>query len=473
MKATRQDALKLLMDASECLADIEHAGIRVDTEYLNRTLAETADKISRGQAKLRTHSLYEKWRRAYGERTNLGSREQLAKMVFGKEGLNLPSKGMLTATGRVKADVAALEHLDHPFVKKYLQIEKLKKAHGTYLTGIHREVCNGYLRPSFNINLAATYRLSSSNPNFQNMPIRDPFIGELIRRCFIARNGHQLVEIDYVAIEVRVAACYHRDPAMIEYIKDPSKDMHRDMAAQIYMVPPDGVEKMVRFAAKSYFVFAQFYGDYYLHCAKGLWSAIDRLSLQYKGKSLKEHLARKGISKLGACDPEQDARPGTFEYHVKKVEEDFWGRRFQKYANWKKTYHAKQQARGYFDTFTGFRIPGYHKRNDVINYGTQCDASQCTLKSCILLNKALKKRQMKSRIVGIIHDSIVGDVHTDEIQDYLSLADNIMTRRIPKLWPWIIVPLEIEVDVSPPGGSWFDKKPWVELGTNLYNWGPK
>ncbi|NIS13857.1 MAG: hypothetical protein GWN12_18860, partial [Thermoplasmata archaeon] len=82
-----------------------------------------------------------------------------------------------------------------------------------------------------------TFRSSSDSFNFQNIPIRDLELARLIRQAIIARSGHRLVEIDYSGVEVHVAACYHQDPTMLEYLEDKSKDLHRDMAMEIFKLP--------------------------------------------------------------------------------------------------------------------------------------------------------------------------------------------------------------------------------------------
>lgn len=478
-KLNQQDALGFFMRASQTLSQVEANGIRVDMGYLNDAIARTMKSIKDMERELKESKLYFRWKSIYGQKAKLGSRPQLSHMIFGSKaqgGLGLPSPTEVTDRGNVKADKDAFEHVDHPFVKTYFEIEKLRKVYTTYLMGILREVdSNGYLHPVFNNHLVATYRLSCSDPNFQNMPIRDPVMGEIIRRCFIPREGHHFGELDYVALEVRIAACYHKDPAMLRYIQDKTTDMHRDMAMQIYKLTLDEVNKMSRFAAKSYFVFAQFYGDYYVHCAKGLWKAIDRLNLKVGDTPMKEHLKKKGIKVLGTCSPDVEARPGTFEYHIKKVEEDFWGKRFAVYSEWKKSWVERYRRRGHFDTFTGFRISGYHKRNDIINYGTQCDASQCTLWATVELNRWLRKNKMRTKIIAIIHDSIVADIHKDEAQDYLNEARKVMTVNLPRQWDWINVPLEIEAELSPVNRSWFDKEEWVikDDQNGQSHWGPK
>src|SRR5690606_6500640 len=125
---------------------------------------------------------------------------------------------------------------DHPFVKTYLEIKKLTKAVSTNFRGILREVVDGKVHCFFNLHLVQTYRSSSDSFNYQNIPVREEEIAKLIRRSFVARPGRQIIEIDIKGAEVITAACYHKDPTMLAYIKDPSKDMHRDMAMELYLL---------------------------------------------------------------------------------------------------------------------------------------------------------------------------------------------------------------------------------------------
>jgi DNA polymerase I len=112
--------------------------------------------------------------------------------------------------------------------------------------------------------------------------------------------------------------------------------------------------------------------------------------------------------------------------------------------------------RGGFKTLTGFWIEGVMGRNDVINYPVQGSAFHCLLWSLIRLQRELRWGKMRALIVGQIHDSIVADVPADELDDFLPLAKRIMTEEIRKHWKWIIVPLDIEAEVSE--SNWFEKK---------------
>jgi DNA polymerase-1 len=360
-------------------------------------------------------------------------------------------------------DEDVLEQIDHPFVKQFLKLEGLKKLRSTYLMGVRREVVDGLLHPSFNLHLVRTYRSSSDHPNFQNIPIRDKEIGKLIRSCFVPRPGHVLVESDYGSLEVRVSACYNHDPMLIEYINDPTKDMHRDMAAECYMIEPHEVSKEARFYAKNQFVFPEFYGSYFAQCAPNLWNAIGRYNLKTTdGQSLEDVLLAQGITSLGETFSHYSGRietkPGTFMEHIRQVEEDFWGRRFKVYAQWKLDWWGAYLERGYFDLLTGFRCQGPMSKNETTNYPGQGTGFHFLLWELVQLQRWVRAEQLRSRIIGQIHDSLVWSFHKDEVSRVLAKCQQVMTRDVLRHWPWINVPFGIEAEVAPVGGTWNDKQ---------------
>jgi DNA polymerase I-like protein with 3'-5' exonuclease and polymerase domains len=106
---------------------------------------------------------------------------------------------------------------------------------------------------------------------------------------------------------------------------------------------------------------------------------------------------------------------------------------------------------------TGFRLEGVFGRKDVINYPVQGSAFHCLLRCLIKVVKWLKRNKMASLVIGQIHDSKLGDVHEDELQEYLTYCHHVMTEELPAEWQWLIVPLEVGFDVAPAGGSWYDK----------------
>jgi DNA polymerase-1 len=448
MRPNTLEAYRLLHQGCLVLSQIESNGFRVDTDHLEGSIAEATEKIEALERRLLKSKEYKVWTKVYGPKAKLGNREQLGRVFFKELGFLCKER---TETGRYKADEKAFEGLDNQFIQDYFKVEKLKKARSTYLQGIKREVVDGYLHPVFNLHTAVTYRSSSDSPNFQNFPIRYPEIGEMVRRCFVPRKGRHIVEVDFKAIEVCIAACYCKDPSLVRYIKDPKSDMHEDAAAMVYMLTKDQVSKQVRFYAKNQFVFPQFYGSYFRQCAPALWETIHLHGLKVKDSdvSLYKHLKSKGITKLGACDPDEEPERGTFEYHVKKMEEKFWGEMFPVYAKWKKKWWASYLEKGYFDFYTGFRVEGEYKKNEVLNSSIQGSAFHCLLWSLVQIQKEIRRHRMKTLLVGQIHDSLEADVPPDELDDFVGICQDVMTRRLPKHWSWITVPLRSRLR-SPP-----------------------
>jgi DNA polymerase-1 len=440
----------------------------MDVPYLDKTIEETSQKIIDLEKNLKQSDVSRKWRKMFGSKMNFGSSKQLGKVLF--EGMGYESQEF-TKSGLYSTTETNLASVKDPFIVDYLEIKKLKHMNSTYLKGVRKEIIDGYLHPFFNLNRAITYRSSSDSPNFQNIPIRDPILGKMIRSAFIARPGRRLVEIDYGGIEVAIAACYHKDPALIEYLLDPTKDMHRDQATECYLLPDseminpiDSADKkrikMIRYCGKNKFVFPQFYGSRYFNCAKELWNAIDEMKLTLRdGSSIKNHLRKKGITELGECNPDEKPIKGTYEHYIMEVENSFWYDKFFVYSDWKKKWVEKTRKNGYFLTKTGFICKGFMRRNEIINYPVQGSAFHCLLQSLIwLVDTELTKRKMKTLIIGQIHDSIMGDVPDEELSEFLLLANQIMTEKLPEFWKWVVIPLKVEAEVSPVNGNWAEKK---------------
>jgi len=457
IEPVRQSGYELFQDGAVALAAIEANGIKIDLERLAKTKRELSGKIESLRNRLHESKVWRKWKRRYGDKTKLTSHAQLAVMIYDEMGYEVANR---TAHGKPSTDDEALQKIDHSFVRRFVKMMKYDKALNTFLRGIEYEIIDGRLHPSFNLHTVKTYRSSSDAPNFQNFPVRDQEIAKIIRSLFVASPGCVLVENDFKGIEVSVSACYHHDKNFISYITTPGKDMHRDMAAQVYFLKPSQVSKEARYGAKNKFVFPQFYGDFYVSCAANLWEWIGKGKLTGPdGRSLYKHLLKHGISGLGACDPESEPEEGTFERHLREVENDFWNRRFRQYGRWRQEWWRDYQRKGYFDLHTGFRISGVFRKNQVTNAPIQGSAFHCLLWTLIQFNKALSKYRMKSRIVGQIHDSLIGDVRERELKDYLELLEEIVTVRLIKTWKWLVVPLEIEYEIVPPGMTWYDKRP--------------
>ena len=448
-----KDAYRLIHDGALALSQVEANGMLIDVTYLDRMIAKTRRRIEQLSKELQQDEIAGEWRKVYGLSTNYGSRQQLGDVLFDRLGYESVAQ---TESGRQSTDASALESLDVPFVQSFLEIEKLKKLHTTYLKGIRREAVNGILRPSFNLHTTKTYRSSSQDPNFQNQPVRDPFAAKLIRRAFIPREGRLFLEIDYSAIEVRIAACYHKDPTMLDYITS-GHDMHKDMAMEVFKLKASQVSKPIRHTAKNGFVFPEFYGDYHVSIAKGIWDTINRHKMETtEGVLLTEHLKSKGITCRGNCEHNEPPLPNSLEAHLRRVEKNFWDKRFPKYKAWRQHIWDRYQKQGHIRTKTGFVVQGVMLRNEVINFPVQGSAFHCLLWSLIHVQKWLTANKMQTLIVGQIHDSLILDVVPSELPEVLAMARQIMTVDLRKHWDWIITPLDIEAEGSYE--NWYAKE---------------
>lgn len=466
---TRADAVRLMVDGAAALASVEAAGFRVDEGYLRTEMDRIQVEMDDLVLQMQSTSLWKDWTRMYGRDAKLGNRKQLAA-VLAATGVELTK---YTATGEFSTDAEVLKDIDHPFVRMYARRMRLHKIRATYLKGILSESVDGYVHPSINLHKVITFRSSCDSPNLQNVPTRDEEMARVIRTAFLPSPGNVLVEVDFGAVEVRVAACYNKDPALVRYVSDPSTDMHRDTASQLFHLPVDYLiehkawaKKSVRDWAKNRFVFPEFYGSVYFQCAPHIWKAVEDRDKDGKrkyrlpdGTSIRSHLKRHGIRDLGDCtDPKAPPRPGTFAHHVKSVEDDFWNRRFKVYTEWKRSWYRRYLETGEFRMTTGFRVQGRYDRNQVLNAPIQGAAFHCLLWSLTQVVSELKRLRMRSKVVMQIHDCMVLDVPPAEVNAVLDLCHEVMTERLPRTWRWITVPLETEAEVSPT--NWFAKKVW-------------
>jgi DNA polymerase-1 len=441
------------------MSEMSCNGIRIDTELLTSTREKIKEQTKEIAAKLKAHSHWSLWKKRFGQKTNLASSQQLGTILY--EVLKYPV-AHYTDKGLPSTDALALEKIDDPFVRMYNRYAKLNKADGTFLAGVERETRDGILRPFFNLHTTVTYRSSSDGINFQNLPIRDGEFSGLIRKLFIPREGNHIVECDCSGVEVRISACYHKDPAMIRYIMDPTTDMHRDTACDIFLCKNKNVTKAARTASKNSFVFPEFYGSYWKNVGSDLWDVMEMRNITLDMKngpvSIRNHLAKKGITFRG---DKKDPEPGSFLHHIREVENIFWKQRFRGYDQWKRDTYEQYLKTGGWRTKTGFYVTGIYKKNDVTNHPIQGSAFHCLLWGVIQMAKWLRKHKMKTLIIGQIHDSVVMACPANELQDVLSRWKYIMEVLLPRHWNWIIVPIEIEAEVAPLNSSWYSKEPYV------------
>jgi len=470
---TTPAAYDLLHQGAIALAEIEHNGVRVDTDYLELSLKQTAAKIRAVEEEMRADPIYKLWQRRYGAGTKLTSSDQLAAVV---RDLGYKSKvqtaGGENREGRSSASKKALEGVsaEVPFVRQYFHAQELRKARGTYLQGIQRAMVRHpdglwYVHPHYHLNRVVTFRSSSSDPNWQNVPIRNDEMAAAIRRCYVPRPGYEIVEVDLSQAEVKVSVCYHGDANMKAYVTDPKSDMHRDAARKLFFATKEEASaKSLRGLVKGMFVFAEFYGDYYPSVARNLWDTAGYQKLMVGTDTVYERLAKNGITELGDCNPRERPRSGTFELHVREVERWLWEDRFPGYAQWKRDFYAAYQRAAGFQMLTGFAVNGRFDRNAVVNSPIQGSSFHCILWAMPRINHQCRRRKMRSRVIGQIHDSVVGDVHPNERDEYVNMVRQIMVVDVARTFDWLIVPMTVEMESGGVDGSWYDKQAHVEKG---------
>lgn len=223
------------------LAAMELAGVRVDATGLRKQSRALAERIEEIEARLRQV--------AGDPGFNVNSRDQVAWLLFEKLDLRA---GRRTATGKRSTAVSALEPLrgEHEAVGLILEQRELNKLKSTYLDPLPELIdpATGRLHTTFNQTVVATGRLSSANPNLQNIPVRSD-LGREIRRAFVADEGSLLLVADYSQIELRVLAHVADEPGLIAAFRR-GEDIHRRTAAEVFGVPPDHVTASMRRTAK-------------------------------------------------------------------------------------------------------------------------------------------------------------------------------------------------------------------------------
>ncbi|MFW5700482.1 MAG: DNA polymerase [Cyclobacteriaceae bacterium] len=447
-----RDAYKLLHQGILALSRAEQQGFRVDIEYCERMKKELTNRINDLENEFYQTNFYKQWHHSFKGKVNIYSNPQLSAYLYKVKKIK-PVK--YTDTGLGSADEEALKDLNIPELNLILEMRRWRKARDTYLDAFSREQVNGFIHPFFNLHLARTFRSSSNSPNFQNIPKRDPEVRQIVREALYPREGHQLLEIDYGQLEVRIATAYHKDPTMIKYNTDANADMHGDMANQIFKINYNSEKtghKLLRAAVKNGFVFPQFYGDYYVNCAENMackWGKLPHgkwengQGIELEDTYLSNHFISKGICSLN-----------DFTAYIKQIEEYFWEKRFPVYSKWKKEWWRSYLKNGYVDMLTGFRCSGLMDQKDVINYPIQGSAFHCLLWSFIELDRIMQKENWNTKLIGQIHDSVILDVHPNELDYVVAVAQDITTKKLSKEWDWINVPLEVEIEKYKKNENW-------------------
>ncbi|HWC31991.1 MAG TPA: DNA polymerase I, partial [Actinomycetota bacterium] len=244
-RAERAGVLRLLEDVelplARVLAGMQAAGVALDVGYLSEMAESVGDRMTDLEAQIYSHA---------GEEFNLGSPQQLAHILYEKLGLPVLKR---TTKGRAPStDADVLEKLrdHHPIIDVMLRYRELSKLKSTYLDALPPlvDASTGRIHTTFNQVAAATGRLSSVNPNLQNIPVRGE-LGRQIRKAFVARPDRLLLVADYSQIELRVLAHLSGDEALADAFASDA-DIHTATAAKVFALPPEQVDPELRRRAK-------------------------------------------------------------------------------------------------------------------------------------------------------------------------------------------------------------------------------
>ena len=395
----------------QVLADMEREGVNLDEEFLKSMSVDMQKEIDEFE-----NSIYEQ----AGEKFNLASPKQLGDILFDKLKIG-GTKQKKTKTGQYATGEEILSYLanDHQIVRDILEWRQLVKLKSTYVDALPTQVDKktGRVHTDYMQTVAATGRLSSNNPNLQNIPIRTER-GRQIRKAFIARDeNYTLLSADYSQIELRIIAALSGEDNMIAAFQN-NEDIHRSTAAKVFNVPLEEVTKEQRSNAKTV-NFGIIYGV----------SAF--------GLSNQTSLSRKESAEL--IDAYYNTYPKLKAYMSNQV--DF------------------ARENGYVETISGRRrylkdinsanaiVRGGAERN-AVNAPIQGSAADIIKLAMINIHKRLKSENWKSKMLLQVHDELVFDVHNSEIEKIQPMIKHEMENAFK-----MTLPLEVEMGL---GKDWLE-----------------
>ena len=393
------------MPLVEVLKSMEQEGIAIDDEGLKKYSIELGESLIELEKSIKEEA---------GVDFNIDSPKQLGQVLF--EQMEISSKAKKTKTGQYATGEDVLQKLKHthviiPMILEYRQLRKLKSTYVDPLPTMMDEV-DGRIHTSFMQTVAATGRLSSHNPNLQNIPIRTDK-GKEIRRAFISRGeDFKLMAADYSQIELRIIAALSKDKNMIAAFND-GLDIHAATAAKVYGIPLEEVTKDQRSSAKAV-NFGIIYGQSAFGLAQNLGISrkeakqiIDSYFEQYP--TIKDYMD-------GAIKSARDK--GFVETIMKR-------RRYLKDIN-----SANAVVRGFAE-------------RNAVNAPIQGSAADVVKLAMIGVHGVMKEKDLKSKMLLQVHDELVFDVHKSEIDILQKLVKHEMESAVE-----MAVPLDVEMEVA-------------------------
>lgn len=384
------------------LAEMEMEGIRLDLPFFK----EMSDELAKRLAEIEKQIFA-----LVGKPFNVNSTQQLSEVLFNTLGLRPPDRSNKTASGHYSTAAGVLEFLkgQHPVVDWVLEHRELSKLKSTYLDALPPAVdANGRVHTSYSQVGAVTGRLSSNNPNLQNIPIRTE-TGRRVRNGFIADEGNLLLSVDYSQIELRIVAHMAQDQAMLAAFRA-GEDIHATTAAAIYGVPPEAVTKEMRRHAK-----AINFGLIYGMSAFGLTRSTD-LTLAEAEAFVKTYFQKfPGVKQYLDGIRRQAAQQGYVETLL--------GRR------------------RYFPALQNKSNPQMKNREEreAINAPIQGTAADIMKIAMIKIPLALEAAGLRAKMLLQVHDELVLECPQEELEETARVVQETMANAYP-----LSIPLSTE-----------------------------
>ncbi|MCK0146037.1 DNA polymerase I [Arenibacter sp. F26102] len=392
------------------LADMEQEGINLDKAFLNSLAKDLDDDIKNLELKIFEEA---------GQEFNIASPKQLGEILFDK--LKLVDKPKKTKTGQYSTAEDVLSYLakDHEIIQSVLEYRGLSKLKSTYVDALPEQIeeSTGRVHTDYMQTVAATGRLSSNNPNLQNIPIRTER-GRQVRKAFIPRNeNYTLLAADYSQIELRIIAALSEETTMIEAFKN-GEDIHASTASKVFNIPLEEVTREQRSNAKTVN-----FGIIYGVSAFGLSNQTD--------------LSRAEAKEL--IDTYYKTYPKLRNYISQQID-------FARENGYVQTVLGRRR---YLKDINGSNaiVRGAAERN-AVNAPIQGSAADIIKIAMINIHKKLKEGNYKSKMLLQVHDELVFDVYKPELEELKTMIKSEMENAYK-----LSVPLDVELGV---GNNWLE-----------------